>query len=140
VIHTVQTSNRWVENDLALSPTVYTKYPSVAETPARPLTSMVGVLIQEAKTVWLLGMTSPILAFPPDATGFEAITFTNKAIHYGILDESLLDAEDDPALLAFLDYVDQQMAAHPELIIEADYAQLDRIAKLVEGVELEDDD
>jgi hypothetical protein len=55
------------------------------------------------------------------------------------VDESLLDTEDDPALLAFLDYLDQQMAAHPELIVEADYAQLERIAKLVEGVELEDD-
>lgn len=140
MIHTVQTSNRWIENDLALSPTAYTKCPFVAETPARPLTGTVGVLIPVATTVWLLGMTSPVLAFPPDATGFEAITFTNKAIHYGIMDESLLDAEDAPALLAFLDYLDQQIAAHPELIVEADYAQLERIAKLVEGVELEDDD
>lgn len=32
------------------------------------------------------------------------------------------------------------MTAHPELIVEADYAQLERIAKLVEGVELEDDE
>lgn len=56
------------------------------------------------------------------------------------VDESLLDAEDESALLAFLGYLDQQMAAHPELIVEADYAQLERIARLVERVELEDDE
>lgn len=56
------------------------------------------------------------------------------------MNESLMDVEDDPALLAFLDYLDQQMTAHPELIVEADYGQLDRIAKLIQGVELEDDD
>ena len=51
-----------------------------------------------------------------------------------------MNEEDDPALLAFLDYLDQQIAAHPELIVEADYAQLERIARLVKGVELEDND
>jgi hypothetical protein len=44
-----------------------------------------------------------------------------------------MDAEDDPALLAFLEYLNQQMTAHPELIVEADYEQLDRIAKLIQG-------
>jgi hypothetical protein len=88
---------------------------------------------------WLLSATSPDLTFPSDINGFEATTLTNRAIQCGI-DDSLLDAEDDPALLAFLEYLDAQMAAHPELIVEADYAQLDRIAKLVEGVELEGDD
>jgi len=52
----------------------------------------------------------------------------------------MMDTEDDPALLAFLDYLEQQMAAHPELIVEADEGQLKRIAKLVEGVELEDNE
>ncbi len=56
------------------------------------------------------------------------------------VDESLLDAEDELALLAFLAYLDEQMTAYPELIVAADYAQLERIAKLVESVELEDDD
>ena len=56
------------------------------------------------------------------------------------VDKSLLDAENDPALLAFLAYLDEQMTAHPELIVAADYAQLERIVKLVESVELEDDD
>ena len=41
-------------------------------------------------------------------------------------------------MLAFLDYLHQQMEAHPELIVEADEAQLERIAKLVEGVEWSD--
>ncbi len=50
-----------------------------------------------------------------------------------------MNEEDDPAFLAFLDYLDQQMAAHPELIVEADYAQLERIAQRVANVELEDD-
>lgn len=53
------------------------------------------------------------------------------------MNESLMDVEDDPALLAFLDYLDQQMTAHPELIVEADYAQLNRIAQLVAGVDEE---
>ena len=48
--------------------------------------------------------------------------------------------DDDPALQAYLDDLDQQMALYPELIIEADEAQLERIAKLVEGVELEDEE
>jgi hypothetical protein len=46
--------------------------------------------------------------------------------------EDWSDDEDDPIFLAFLNYLDQQMTAHPELIVEADEAQLERIAKLVE--------
>lgn len=110
----------------------------------RPATTRyIGVMIPTftVAACWLFSATSPDLAFPWDSNGFEATTLTktNRAIQYGI-DDSLLDAEDDPALLAFLEYLDVQMAAHPELIVEADYAQLDRIAKLVKGVELEGDD
>ena len=54
--------------------------------------------------------------------------------------EFLLGDEDDVALLAFLDYIDKQMTANSQLIVEADYEQLDRITKLVEGTELCDDD
>ena len=50
------------------------------------------------------------------------------------------DPPRDPALLSFLDCLDKQMATHPELIVEADEAQLERIAQLVEGVELENDE
>ena len=136
----VQVSNIWVENDWDSSPSVYTKYPSVEETPACVPARTVGVVIPVATTVWLFAMVSQVIMLPTYMVVFEAKTFTNMAINYGIMDESLLDSEDNPALLAFLDYLDQQMAAHPELIVEADYAQLERIAKLVEGVELEDDD
>ncbi len=48
--------------------------------------------------------------------------------------------DDDPVLLAFLAYLDEQMTTHPELTVEADDAQLARIAQLVEGVEFEDDE
>lgn len=45
-------------------------------------------------------------------------------------DESDISSE----LYEFLDYLDQQMKLHPELITEADEKQLKRIAKLVEGM------
>lgn len=48
--------------------------------------------------------------------------------------------DNDPALLAFLAYLEEQMTAHPELIVEANDAQLARIAQLVEAVEVKDDD
>lgn len=35
-----------------------------------------------------------------------------------------------PALLAFLQFLDNQMAAHPEWIVEADELQLQRISEL----------
>ena len=42
--------------------------------------------------------------------------------------------ESDPVLMGFLGFLERQMAAHPEDIVEADEAQLKRIAKLVKGV------
>lgn len=38
-------------------------------------------------------------------------------------------------LCAFLQYIEEQMTLHPELIVEADEVQLERIAKLIEGVD-----
>ncbi len=43
-------------------------------------------------------------------------------------------AEADPVLLGFLGFLERQMAAHPEDIVAADEAQLNRIARLVKGV------
>ena len=40
----------------------------------------------------------------------------------------------DPVLLAFLKFLEKQMAEHPELIEPVDRAQLKRIGKLVVGV------
>lgn len=40
----------------------------------------------------------------------------------------------DPVVLAFLRFLERQMAEHPELIEPADRAQLKRIGKLVAGV------
>ena len=50
------------------------------------------------------------------------------------------DREDDQkfdrkALWAFIQYLEEQMTLHPELIVEANEAQLERIAKLVEGMD-----
>lgn len=138
---TVQTSIRLARDDWSSSPNAYTAPLSWADQLTNgALVRMVGAAIPAITIAVFLNTTSPAIASLQDIVGFEKRIFTNPAIHYGTVDESLLDAEDDPALLAFLDYLDQQMAAHPELIVEADYAQLERIAKLVEGVELEDDD
>lgn len=41
---------------------------------------------------------------------------------------------DDPVLLGFLRFLEQQMRARPDLIAPADEKQLKRIGKLVEGV------
>lgn len=46
-------------------------------------------------------------------------------------DESDISSE----LYEFLDYLDKQMKLHSEYITEADEEQLERIAKLVEGVD-----
>lgn len=43
----------------------------------------------------------------------------------------------DPVMLGFLQFLEKQMAEHPELIEPVDRAQLARIGKLVEGVEVE---
>ena len=46
------------------------------------------------------------------------------------------DNESNPLLTSFLQFMEKQMAEHPEDIVAADAAQLRRIGKLVEGVEL----
>ncbi len=43
--------------------------------------------------------------------------------------------DDDECIFKFLSYLDQQMMLHPELVVEADEAQLARIAELVDGVD-----
>lgn len=43
--------------------------------------------------------------------------------------------EIDPIMESFLNFLEAQMAAHPEQIVPADPAQWARIAALVEGVE-----
>ena len=43
----------------------------------------------------------------------------------------------DPFLAPFLQFLEQQMALHPEDIVPADATQLARIAALVEGVEID---
>lgn len=45
--------------------------------------------------------------------------------------------EGDPVMLGFLQFLEKEMAEHPELIEPADRKQLQRIGKLVEGVETE---
>lgn len=43
----------------------------------------------------------------------------------------------DPVMLGFLQFLEKQMAEHPDLIEPVDRAQLARIGKLVEGVDVE---
>jgi hypothetical protein len=47
---------------------------------------------------------------------------------------TLKDVDADPVMLGFLNFIEAQMTAHPELIEPADTKQLARIGKLVEGV------
>jgi antitoxin PrlF len=47
------------------------------------------------------------------------------------------DDESDPVVASFLQFMERQMAEHPEDIVAADAQQLRRIGKLVEGVSLE---
>lgn len=44
--------------------------------------------------------------------------------------------EGDPVVASFLQFMDKQMAEHPADIVAADTAQLRRIGKLVEGVDV----
>ena len=44
--------------------------------------------------------------------------------------------EGDPVLACFLQFMEKQMAEHPEDIVEADADQLRRIGTLVEGVDV----
>ena len=54
-----------------------------------------------------------------------------------IVDDIQEERDDGETLPEFLGYLDQQMERHPELIVEADESQLQRIAELVRVVELE---
>ncbi|MES2537503.1 MAG: type II toxin-antitoxin system PrlF family antitoxin [Pseudomonadota bacterium] len=48
------------------------------------------------------------------------------------------DEDGDPVMLGFLQFLEKQMADHPDLIEPADRDQLARIGKLVEGVSTDD--
>jgi len=50
---------------------------------------------------------------------------------------ALQDEEENPAMLAFLSFLEGQMAMHPELIEPVTEAQMAHIANLVDGVELD---
>jgi len=45
--------------------------------------------------------------------------------------------DDDPVLTAFLGYIERDLEEHPESIRPADQNQLARIAKLVDGVDVD---
>jgi antitoxin PrlF len=47
------------------------------------------------------------------------------------------DDEDDPVVAGFLQFLEEQMAKHPEDIAAADADQLRRVGKLVKGVKVE---
>jgi antitoxin PrlF len=47
------------------------------------------------------------------------------------------DDEADPVVASFLQFLQEQMAAHPQDIVAADVGQLRRIGKLVKGVAVE---
>ena len=46
------------------------------------------------------------------------------------------DDESDPVVVSFLQFMEKQMTEHPEEIVAADAAQLRRIGKLVEGIDV----
>ena len=48
------------------------------------------------------------------------------------------DSDADPVMLGFMQFLEKQMADHPELIEPVDRDQLARIGKLVEGVSTDD--
>lgn len=54
--------------------------------------------------------------------------------------ETMENEELDLSLLAWLTFLADQMQQHPDLIEEADYDQLQRIADLVKDVILEEDE
>ena len=47
------------------------------------------------------------------------------------------DDEGDPVVAGFLQFLEEQMAKHPEDIVAADADQLRRVGKLVKGVKVE---
>jgi hypothetical protein len=50
---------------------------------------------------------------------------------------SSINEDADPVMLGFLQFLENQMVRHPELIEPVDRAQLKRIGKLVKGVKVE---
>ena len=85
-----------------------------------------------------------------DAAFFKAHPEFNGEVHVTVLADgqvllsakgakrrSTKAADADPVMLGFLSFLEKQMAAHPELIEPVDRAQLARIGKLVEGVDVE---
>lgn len=65
-----------------------------------------------------------------------ATPLTNPAVWLQSEDTSGLFSEDGSELAHFIALMDNEMEKHPETVIAADEAQLDRIAKLVAGVRL----
>ena len=53
----------------------------------------------------------------------------------GVQQPELQDEEGNPVMLAFLSFLEGQMAMHPELIEPVTQAQMAHIATLVDGVE-----
>lgn len=85
-----------------------------------------------------------------DAAFFKAHPEFNGDVHATVLADgqvllsaaskrrgSRKDEEMDPVMLGFLKFLEKQMTEHPELIEPADRAQLKRIGKLVDGVEVD---
>jgi len=56
----------------------------------------------------------------------------------GTIRRSRDEDDADPVMLGFLQFLEKQMVNHPEQIAPADYDQLARIGKLVEGVNSDD--
>ena len=56
----------------------------------------------------------------------------------GIVRRPREDEDGDPVMLGFLQFLEKQMADHPDLIEPVDRSQLARIGKLVEGVSTDD--
>jgi hypothetical protein len=54
------------------------------------------------------------------------------------VDRPAVDNDADPIMLGFLQFLEKQMADHPDLIEPVDRDQLNRIGKLVEGVSADD--
>lgn len=53
-----------------------------------------------------------------------------------VLKRKSKDDESDPVVVSFLQFMENQMTAHPEDIVAADAGQMRRIGKLVKGVDV----
>lgn len=90
---------------------------------------------RDAATVLIAGAftaTNPTLTYAAHV----ATPITNPTVWLQSEDRSSLFAEDGPELARFIALMDAEMTRHPESVVAADEAQLDRIAKLVAGVRL----